>query len=169
MEERETKKKRKYEKRSSWWNYFEEIVKGEVAECKCEGCQHKTIKFMGSTSSLKRHMETYHKNILEEHGKLKNNVIDRTFSNIEKKEISKYSVLMMIMENRPFNMVQGEWYKTMMNKIQQNWEPTDHKTFDSYIDEIYEEIFTNVKKELEKQNFFCQTSDGWKSLVNDNY
>ncbi len=57
MEERETKKKRKYEKRSSWWIYFEETVKGEVAECKQKDCDHKTIKFMGSTSSLKRHMK----------------------------------------------------------------------------------------------------------------
>jgi hypothetical protein len=39
---------------------------------------------------------------------------------------------MMIMENIAFNMVQGKWYKTMMSKIQENWIPTDHKTFDLY-------------------------------------
>jgi hypothetical protein len=44
-----------------------------------------------------------------------------------------------------------------------------HKTFNLYINEIHEEIFTNVKNELKKQIFFCQTSDGWKSLAIDNY
>ncbi len=76
---------------------------------------------------------------------------------------------MMIIENRPFSMIQGNWYKLMMNKIQQNWEPTDHITFDLYLDEIYDEIALNVKNELKKQIFFCQTSDGWKSQANDNY
>jgi hypothetical protein len=28
----------------------------------------------------------------------------------------------------------------------ENWILTDHKTFDLYIDEIYEEIYTEVKK-----------------------
>jgi ribosomal protein S27E len=168
-EENNIKKKRKYEKRSLWWSYFEETVKGEEAECKCEGCEHKKVVFDGSTTALKKHIERHHKTILEENEKLKSKMIDRTFSNFEKKEISKYTVLMIIMENRPFSMIQGEWYKTMMSKIQQNWIPTDHKTFDLYINEIYEEIHTNVKKELKKQIFFCQTSDGWKSLANDNY
>jgi hypothetical protein len=143
----EEKKKRKYEKRSSWWDYFEEIVKGQEAECKIECCKHKKVTFVGSTSSLRRHMESYHNDVIEKSGKSKKN-LSKPFTKSERKEISKHTVLMMIMENRPFNMVQGEWYKPMMSKIQENWTPTDHKTFELYINEIYEEIYT--KEETEK-------------------
>lgn len=169
MSEKEIKKKRKLEKRSQWWMYFKEIRDGEEAECIVENCSCSKVEFKGSTTPLKRHTEKYHKEVLEQNGFYSSKSIDRTFSNMEKKEISKYTVLMTIMENRPFSVVQGKWYKTMMEKIQENWVPTDHKTFDLYIDEIYKEIHTEVKKQLKEQIFFCQTSDGWKSLANDNY
>eukprot|EP01080_Neovahlkampfia_damariscottae_P001345 gene1345-11427_t len=114
-------------------------------------------------------MEKHHKDVLEEKGFYSVESIDRTFSSHERKEMAKYTMLMMIMENRPFSMIQGKWYKLMKEKIQRNWTPTDHKTFDLYLDEVYDEILTNVKKELKNIDFFCQTSDGWKSISQDNY
>lgn len=169
MSEKKEIKKRKYEKRSNWWTYFEEVIRGEEAKCIIEGCSHSKIQHCGSTTPLKNHMKAHHKDILEEKGFYDNKNIDRVFSNFERKEIAKSTLLMMIIENRPFSMIQGKWYKSMMKKIQQNWIPTDHKTFDLYIDEIYEEIFTKVKNEIKEIKFFCQTSDGWKSIAQDNY
>ena len=77
--------------------------------------------------------------------------------------------MLMIIENRPFSLIQGKWYKLMMEKIQRNWTPTDHKTFDLYLGEVYDEILTSVKNEIKEIDFFCQTSDGWKSISQDNY
>jgi hypothetical protein len=159
------KKKRKYDKRSSWWTYFEEVIKGDEATCIVAGCEHTKVEFKGSITCLKRHMEKYHKDVLEEKGFYSVESIDRTFSSHERKEIAKYTMLMMIMENRPFSMI----HKLMMEKIQRNWTPTDHKTFDLYLGEVYDEILTSVKNEIKEIDFFCQTSDGWKSISQDNY
>jgi hypothetical protein len=121
--EKESRKRRKSSKRSSWWSYFEETIKDVEAICTIEKCPNPKVEARNTTTPLIRHMEKYHQEIVDKKN-LKS--IDRTFSNMEKKEISKYTVLMMIMENRPFNMVQGEYYKIMMSKIQQNWIPTRH-------------------------------------------
>jgi hypothetical protein len=110
------KKKRKYDKRSSWWTYFEEVIKGDEATCIVAGCEHTKVEFKGSITCLKRHMEKYHKDVLEEKGFYSVESIDRTFSSHERKEIAKYTMLMMIMENRPFSMI----HKLMMEKIQRN-------------------------------------------------
>ena len=64
----EEKKKRKYDKRSSWWTYFEEVIKGDEAKCIVTGCEHTKEDFKGSITCLKRHMEKYHKDLLEERG-----------------------------------------------------------------------------------------------------
>ena len=73
------------------------------------------------------------------------------------------------MENRPFTLVHGDWYKLMMNKIQENWIPPDHKTLDKYLDEFYVEFTDIVKQKLKNVKFMCQTADGWKSRTLDHY
>jgi hypothetical protein len=61
-------------------------------------------------------------------------------------------------------LVQGEWYRLIMSKIQSNWVPThSHKT----INDLYEEIKSKIIKEFNIQKFLCQNSDGWKSIAND--
>lgn len=163
----EVKKKRKFEKKSKWWNDFTEVIPNKEAKCNIDDCPEPKIVFNNKTTALERHTKKYHNEKFKDIMKI--TTIDKTFSNQERKEISKYTVLMIIMENRPFDMINGKWYKLMMNKIQINWKPTDHKTFDNYLEEIYEEIYIEVKTELNDQIFFCQTSDGWKSQANDQY
>ena len=160
-------KKRKLDKRSRWWQFFDEIKENYEAKCNIENCSNPIVIFKGKSTALERHVKNNHN---QKYIEMSNIVtIDRTFSGYEKKEISKYTVLMMIMENRPFDIINGNWYKLMMNKIQINWNSADHKTLDKYINEIYDEVEIGVKSELKEQIFFCQTSDGWKSKANDHY
>ena len=64
----EEKKKRKYGKRSSWWAYFEEVVKGDESKCIVTDFENPKVEFKGSITCLKRHMEKHHKDVLEGKG-----------------------------------------------------------------------------------------------------
>jgi hypothetical protein len=39
------------------------------------------------------------------------------------------------------------------------------KSLETVVDEIYEEIYSEDKKELKILIFFCHTTDGWKSIA----
>eukprot|EP01080_Neovahlkampfia_damariscottae_P011286 gene11286-4097_t len=78
----EEKKKRKYDKRSSWLTYFEEVVKGEEAKCTIVGCSDSKVEFNGYTTLLKRHMEKHNKEILIEKGFYSVESIDRKYISI---------------------------------------------------------------------------------------
>jgi hypothetical protein len=139
------KKRRKLERRSKWWQFFIDESENLKAICIIENCSEPNLIFKNNTTDLERHVKKLHKDQYEKIVDI--TAIDRTFSNYEKKEISKYTLLMIIMENRSFLMIHGEWYKLMMSKIQMNWEPTSNETLNNYLDEIYDEIALNVKNE----------------------
>lgn len=53
-------KRREIKKRSKWWKFFRETIKGIEAECNIVGCNENKITLKNNTTVLERHIKNNH-------------------------------------------------------------------------------------------------------------
>jgi hypothetical protein len=162
------KNKRKSSTRALYWIHFTRKDIGAT----CNICSE-VFGDISLNIYLKRHLQDKHK---DEYDQIYDNSPKKriVINSKQKEEIGRRTVIMMAIENRPFALIHGKYFQFMMGSINENWSPIDYKTMHKYLKILYNEMMSNMKKELENQksllNFFCQTSDGWKNEhTNDHY
>ncbi len=88
---------------------------------------------------------------------------------IDVEKIDEALLYLLILDNRPLNLILTPHFRYFMSLLLPKWKPFSYKTMMKKIGNEESNIINQVTPLLQKQRFFCQTSDGWQSLSNDHY
>lgn len=114
------------------------------------------------TDKLSNHIKKNHSSLLKQKD-------FPLMTKMEKKEATEKFVLSLVVENHPFELLQGLHSRAWLSKINPHWIPPTNETIHKHIDQIFIKMSSLVKEKLSSSTFLSQTSDSWKSRAKDHY
>ena len=139
------------------------------------------LSYCGSTTSLYNHLNNHHPNEWSEaeEGKNKIEANEGAKPNIKNyfgakvpqwsksspkwKETTKMIAKWFVKDTRPAHMVEDEGFRRLMAMVRPEYIVPCAQTITSYIEQLYIEITSQIKKELEEIEFVAVTTDGGSS------
>jgi hypothetical protein len=130
-------------------HFFEEIELENVKYRKCKHCSDRTFSFNTSKTTLERHVSHNHPDQYQQFQSV-----------ISKEEARKDIVKFIITSNSPFVLVENEYLKNIMRRLEINYGTISRQFISNEIDKIYTMIHQKMKEEIKGQDI-CLIIDGW--------
>ena len=171
---RDSSPKRSYKNTSPVWKYaskFNKIINGlnsTFYKCNYDSCEHEA-KFAG-TANIASHLRT-HGLTLE----APSDGLEIT-SNTEQLHINKVNLInslllsFIITSFSPFEIVENFHLKRIFQILNPKYKlPCSKTVANSLLDNRYNDIVNKIKKQLEKVDCICATTDNWTSVQDYGY